>query len=32
LIDQTIEVLIEGESKRSASRWMGKTDTIIIVV
>ena len=32
LIDQTVEVLVEGDSKRSADQWMGKTDTIITVV
>jgi tRNA-2-methylthio-N6-dimethylallyladenosine synthase len=32
LIDQTVEVLIEGDSKRSADQWMGKTNTIITVV
>ena len=32
MIGQTIEVLIEGESKRSSERWMGRTDGSIVTV
>ena len=32
MIGTTIEVLIEGESKRSSERWMGRTDGSIVTV
>ncbi len=31
-VGQTVEVLVEGESKRSAAQWMGKTNDILTVV
>ncbi len=32
LIGRTVEVLVEGDSKRSPDQWMGRTDTFITVV
>jgi len=32
MIGKTAEVLIEGESKRSSERWMGRTDGSIVTV
>ena len=32
MIGKTMEVLIEGESKRSSERWMGRTDGSIVAV
>ncbi len=32
MIGTTMEVLIEGESKRSSERWMGRTDGSIVTV
>ncbi len=31
-VGQTVEVLVEGESKRSTDQWMGKTNDILTVV
>ncbi len=31
-IGRTVEVLVEGDSKRSSDQWMGRTDTFITVV
>jgi len=32
MIGQTVQVLVEGDSKRSSDQWMGRTDTNITVV
>jgi len=32
LIGKTVEVLVEGESKRSSDQWMGRTDGNIVTV
>ena len=32
MIGTTMEVLIEGDSKRSSDRWMGRTDGSIVTV
>ena len=32
MIGQTVQVLVEGDAKRSSDQWMGRTDTNITVV
>jgi tRNA-2-methylthio-N6-dimethylallyladenosine synthase len=32
LIGSTVDVLVEGDAKRSAAQWMGRTDTNVTVV
>ena len=32
LIGQTLPVMVEGDSKRSAEQWMGRTDTNVTVI
>ena len=32
MIGKTVEVLVEGDGKRSSDQWMGRTDSNIVTV